>query len=551
MPKCEKCDNSQPNFNYSDKDFGIRCKKHREEGMINIIRPQCDHIDKEGEECQENAYYGYSDNMFKIKCEKHKEKGMIEKRNQRCHYINPENGEQCETKSSYKITENYTATRCGKHKNQNMICSEKRICNYIFPDGKKCNTHAIYGYEKDNKRIRCSSHILEGMEDLLNNKCEFIDDVTHEKCKLLASYGYEEDNKRIRCSGHKLKNMEDLSCKKCEECKTIASFGYEKDGIKRMCAKHKLKDMINLHKNYCEFDGCGKIAYYKYESDRKNRFCFSHKLSGMITSNNRSCKECNVSASYGELFSDKIHCKAHKSPNEFLYNFPICEEQDCNEYAYYTNDKSNYPHRCEKHKLDDDVNLIEEPCSKCNLTFILNKSTGLCSYCNAFEIEKIHKAKETATIKYLIENGIQFDSLDKKVEHGCSKYRPDSVVDYQYFMVIGEVDENQHRSYSNECEIARMIQIYQDFGGIPVISVRYNPDNYTDKNGVIIKPNPKYRLNVLLETLKRIELLKKQFEKGKGFNGLYVCYLFYDGYEEPKLEKIDVLGYVKSNNLNK
>lgn len=45
-------------------------------------------------------------------------------------------------------------------------------------------------------------------------------------------------------------------------------------------------------------------------------------------------------------------------------------------------------------------------------------------------------------------------------------------------MIIVECDENQHGSYACECELGRMITLFQDYGGMPVVFIRYNPDNY-------------------------------------------------------------------------
>ena len=87
-----------------------------------------------------------------------------------------------------------------------------------------------------------------------------------------------------------------------------------------------------------------------------------------------------------------------------------------------------------------------------------------------------------------------------------------------------EVDEFQHRSRDSDCELARTLNICQDFGGLPVCFIRYNPDGYKDKEGK----------KGIISTSKRQEILIKWAKKGirEKIEGCKVKYLFYDNYEE-------------------
>jgi hypothetical protein len=71
-----------------------------------------------------------------------------------------------------------------------------------------------------------------------------------------------------------------------------------------------------------------------------------------------------------------------------------------------------------------------------------------------------------------------------KVPNGtkCGRERPDFVFKFVDRIVILEVDENQHKSYPEECERIRMFNITQSFGGKPVFWIRYNPDSFKSKN---------------------------------------------------------------------
>lgn len=92
---------------------------------------------------------------------------------------------------------------------------------------------------------------------------------------------------------------------------------------------------------------------------------------------------------YKELFKDRIHCAKHKKEKN---NKPICnDENECKEMAFYTNDKTNYPQRCEDHKEEGD--FLEEKCKNCKLLYILNSETNLYTTMYKLEKRKISKLK--------------------------------------------------------------------------------------------------------------------------------------------------------------
>jgi hypothetical protein len=66
--------------------------------------------------------------------------------------------------------------------------------------------------------------------------------------------------------------------------------------------------------------------------------------------------------------------------------------------------------------------------------------------------------------------------FDKAVDGGCSKKRPDVLIDMLLYSIIVECDENQHENY--DCENKRTMQLFTDLGNRPLILIRFNPDNY-------------------------------------------------------------------------
>jgi hypothetical protein len=89
---------------------------------------------------------------------------------------------------------------------------------------------------------------------------------------------------------------------------------------------------------------------------------------------------------------------------------------------------------------------------------------------------------------------------------GCSKKRPDIYFDLDKHCVIVEIDENQHNTYGESCECARINEIVNGIGGKSVIIIRYNPDVVKNKNKIItIKQSD--RIDFLVKTIKE-ELVK-------------------------------------------
>ena len=68
--------------------------------------------------------------------------------------------------------------------------------------------------------------------------------------------------------------------------------------------------------------------------------------------------------------------------------------------------------------------------------------------------------------------------LIKKIADGCSKRRPDAILDLGYHVIIVEVDENQHIEYDCSCENKRLMEISKDIGHRPIVFIRFNPDKY-------------------------------------------------------------------------
>jgi hypothetical protein len=125
-----------------------------------------------------------------------------------------------------------------------------------------------------------------------------------------------------------------------------------------------------------------------------------------------------------------------------------------------------------------------------------------------------YKTKEKTVSDFIISS---FNNLswitDKKVQGGCSKRRPDLFLDLGFQTVIIEIDENQHTNYDCSCENKRIMEISKDVGHRPIIFIRFNPDDYINKNNENIKSCWKLNNKGIIQIQNnRLENLKNQIE---------------------------------------
>ena len=134
-------------------------------------------------------------------------------------------------------------------------------------------------------------------------------------------------------------------------------------------------------------------------------------------------------------------------------------------------------------------------------------------------------------IKTLLEeNKFPIVSHDRPISLECSKKRPDFIIQSECgFLIVLEVDEYQHDRYECACEQTRMLQIFQDAGGVPLVFIRYNPDRFKTNNEVK-NPSGPTRHQTLLRLLGQLRS-RTEYPPGNTDNKAAICvyYLFYDG----------------------
>ena len=386
-----------------------------------------------------------------------------------------------------------------------------------------CNELAHYNLPGERPKY-CRNHKLSTMVNRERKICRYTN------CTVTATFGIK-GHAPTACVKHKTNEMINITRVLCKSdgCEKTASFGTKGDKA-LYCAKHKGKTMLNLKQKRCEIllDGngntCDKPLNYGFKGQKKVA-CLTHRKSGMINLCARYCtvEGCTLQVQCGPLFGKKVHCLRHKAPNEFKDNKPKCTTEKgksvCRNLAYYMGKDNN--RRCEEHKLKDDINVVEKPCKSCDLPYHLPENRDMCDACEGFPTVRL-KAQER--VKELLDkNNIIYESYDRPVDPMCSKKKPDFVIDKPLFKVVLEVDERQHLDYTCECELLRMMQIHQDFGGPSVLFLRYNPDKYIDDKGKACTAT-QFREKELVRILGDLNNYTEWNEH------LSVIYLFYNGY---------------------
>jgi len=245
---------------------------------------------------------------------------------------------------------------------------------------------------------------------------------------------------------------------RCKEC-----------GGSSFCIHNKLKEQCrdcggsaycihNKIKSYCR--DCGGCVYCIH--NKRKSTCKDCNGSGICIHNKikSSCKECGGS----EIC---IHSK-FKSTCKECGGSRICIhnkfKQNCKECGGSQLCKSTF---CETYKN--------------------KKYNGYCCRCyiHLFPDEPIsrnYKTKEFAVLEFIRNNYLEHTWVnDKTIDGGCSKKRPDIFLDLLTHSIIIEIDENQHKTYDN-CELKRINLLFEDLGDRYIVFIRFNPDDYLDKD---------------------------------------------------------------------
>lgn len=372
-----------------------------------------------------------------------------------------------------------------KRKTHCIKCGGNKLCE---SDG--CEKWASHNFEGETMGKFCATHKLKKMINLKkdNRICE------HTDCKKLAGYNFPGKNERRFCVTHKLDGMETTN-KKCEYkgCKKQPHFNIEGETAGRFCAIHQLDGMDDVVNKKCEYKGCKRQPHFNIEGEKgRGRFCSTHKLDGMKDITKKHCEKegCQIKPYYnvdGETTGR--FCATHKLDGMEDITKKYCEEEGCKIKPCYNNEEEETGRFCVTHKLDGMINVVSPRC-KTHLCYTQlhihsEKYEGYCLRCFIYTfpdkpVARNYKTKEYAVEEYIKQNFPDYTWIaDRQIQDGCSKKKPDLLLDLGFQILNIETDENQHKGNSYSCENKRIMQLSQDVGHRPIIFIRFNPDGYT------------------------------------------------------------------------
>jgi len=361
-------------------------------------------------------------------------------------------------------------------------------CAFNDPlSGNECQEEAKYKFKHDAKASRCKLHQLEGMKNIFSNLC------CHGDCIKSPIYNYIGHAAKY-CILHKEPEMINVITPRCIHpgCEIQSLYNFPGQTGK-YCVTHKMPGMIDVKHCGCLEEGCKKRATYNIPTESKGLYCSGHKKDGMVDVKHKFCahKGCLTRPNYnlpGETRG--THCVVHKTKDMINVTSRTCPHPGCLKQPTFNIEGETTALYCFEHKLAGMVNVKQQTCkSEWCSTRPHDKYDGYCMFCymNLFPdkpVARNFKTKERVVVDYITSHFPKFTWVaDSRVAGGCSRRRPDLILDLGYQVVVIEVDENQHITYDCSCQNKRIMQISQDVNHRPVIFIRFNPDDYTDEKG--------------------------------------------------------------------
>jgi hypothetical protein len=479
MPKLCEFKNCRLRATYGVSSNPISCKKHKSDFM------RLSSLICKFNNCQKISKFNYNNETKPLYCSEHKMCDMVDIRSKKCIIEGCNKNQPC-----FNYENEISPLYCFEHKMPNMVDIKSKKCKF-----DNCKKRPSFNYINDKSPIYCSDHKLINMIDVISKKCKF------ENCNKNPAFNYF-GKAPLYCYEHKLNDMENVKNKRCVEplCQKHPTYNYIDQNIPIYCFEHKLSDMIHL-KKLCSEPNCYNYPSYNFEGNKTAAYCSLHKKHGMINNYYLKCQNelCKKIPNYnykGE--KNAIFCFEHKEENMVDVHHAMCKADNCQ-----TRGNKNYKGYC--------VNCFQHLFPYDPLTFQIRSKT-----------------KEIAVRDFINSRfeGFQHDKPLWYNETACdctTKRRVDHRKLINDTLLCIETDENQHKYYSKEDEIARYNDLFMAYGG-KFIFIRFNPDKYVE-DGKTKNPMLVNRLPVLeSEINKQI----KRIEMSENTELLEVIELYYD-----------------------
>ena len=270
-----------------------------------------------------------------------------------------------------------------------------------------CIINPCYNFKGERPQY-CNEHKKDGMVNVKDKRCIIPD------CRKGRLYGRPNEY-AIYCKKHAIEGTYNKRSKRCigPGCITIPAYAEEgKPPI--YCNEHKKEGMINVIRTVCNHLDCDKTALYNKKGERP-LYCSQHSDNDMIDVIHKKCLKCGITAYFGLPNGKPLYCSNHKIDGMIDTRLKKCKTHLCD--TYITNKYKGYCYYCFVHLFPDHVHC------------------------------KNYKTKEKCVAEYIQSHSTYPWICDKKIQDGCSRRRPDLMVDLGFQVIIVEIDENQHMHY--------------------------------------------------------------------------------------------------------
>jgi hypothetical protein len=232
---------------------------------------------------------------------------------------------------------------------------------------------------------------------------------------------------------------------------------------------------------------------------------------------------CKIHPSFNNAGEKALYCNKHKTTDMINVITITCIHPDCKIQPTFNIDGETKGLYCGAHRKEGMVDVKNKHCKThlCS-TRATEKYDGYCLHCymHLFPDKPVcrnYKTKEFSVVEY-VKAKHPHPWIADKITGGCSRRRPDLLLDLIDQVIIVEIDENQHIEYDCSCENKRIMELSQDLAHRPIVFIRFNPDEYekdgtkvtscwgTDQKGIcVVKKSKKVeweqRLHALGETI--------------------------------------------------
>lgn len=364
--------------------------------------------------------------------------------------------------------------------------------------------------------LYCSLHMKDGMINVnkVNCLCQL--------CTTRSGYGLP-NGKATRCLVHRVAGMVKLGQTKCSVCQqNNATWGLGRS--KTHCINCKHDDMTTTHRvRWCHECHSSKAAY-SAPSGKEPTHCRSCKKDTMVPTWGR-CVLCQQKRStFGQAGEKATLCGDCRQPGMIDVKNRRCV---CGKHVpHFGLPSSTKGTHCSECASLEMIDVRSQKCDFPGCQVRRDRQRGH-RYCANHDTEARRKSRVREN---KVANAIrgwdlppwtswnkQIAGTDKDV---CGKYRPDFVWEMPGHVVIAEVDEFQHGPSGYACENKRMLDIWNSYGGMPIIIIRWNPDAF--KMGETTRK---------VSWDKRLQLLRdnlKQHLSGPAPHPFTIHRLFYD-----------------------